>query len=201
MDTKYCVNCEETKSLEKFTLNPDGSIRKHICKACYARKWRAQLKLEMLEEFGWRCQCCNEDNPHFLTLDHINNDGNKHRAEVKSGSVEMIYSQAKKEGWPKDRYQLLCINCNWAKGKWGVCPHKISKTSVEIIEELKSNIFHTGKSLQDYSNNKGLQAGPKVQHDRAVLGRAIAVKPEKVLEDMLKSNPALVEQMLKLLKV
>jgi hypothetical protein len=165
-ETKFCSICEKTKPLAKFILNSDGSIRKHVCKACYASKWRAQLKLEMLESFGWKCQCCGEDNPHFLTLDHLNNDGNVHRKEVKSGSVEVIYAAAKREGWPKDRYQLLCINCNWAKGKWGVCPHVTGKSSQDVIDELKSKIFHTGKSLQNM-NLEPLKLGPKAQSERA----------------------------------
>jgi hypothetical protein len=163
MELKHCPICSEDKELSKFILNKDGTVRKHVCKSCYARKWRAQLKLEMFQEFGWQCQCCGENNPHFLTLDHIKNDGNKHREELRSDSVEVIYSAAKKEGWPKDRYQLLCINCNWAKGKFGCCPHKGSKTVEEIIQDMRDKIFHTGKSLQDYSNNKGLAAGPESQ--------------------------------------
>jgi hypothetical protein len=30
-----------------------------------------------------------------------------------------------KQGFPnKDRYQVLCYNCNCAKDKNGICPHK-----------------------------------------------------------------------------
>jgi hypothetical protein len=161
-ETKYCTICKQTKDLKKFTLNDDGSVRKHVCKSCYSSKWRAQLKLEMLEVFGGKCQCCGEDNPHFLTLDHRLNDGNKHRSEANSGSVEVIYSSAKKEGWPKERYQLLCMNCNWAKGKFGQCPHQSDMTKEKVYESLRSRIFHTGKSLQEY-NYEPLKLGPLSQ--------------------------------------
>jgi hypothetical protein len=163
METKYCENCKETKSVEKFERNPDGSIRKHVCKACYGRKYRAQLKLEMLEVFGWKCQCCGEDNPHFLTLDHLDGGGSAHRAQYTSNNNEQIYSDARREGWPKDKYQLLCINCNWAKGQFGECPHKSNKTTADFIQEMKDKIFHTGKTLQEYSNNVGLKLGPLSQ--------------------------------------
>lgn len=161
-ETKFCPICKEELPKSKFSLNVDGSIRKHVCKRCYGAKYRAQLKLEMLEAFGWKCQCCGEDNPDFLTLDHILNDGNTHRADIGSGSVEVIYMDAKKEGWPKGKYQLLCMNCNWAKGKWGSCPHQEGRTAQNVIDTLRAKVFHTGKTLQNYVGNRGLALGPAV---------------------------------------
>jgi hypothetical protein len=29
----------------------------------------------------------------------------------------------KRQGWPKDGYTVLCLNCNIAKGATGTCPH------------------------------------------------------------------------------
>src|ERR1700733_114293 len=167
MEEKYCTICEETKPLKKFTLNPDGSVRKHVCKSCYGKKWRAQLKLEMLTAFGGKCQCCGETNPYFLTLDHINNDGAEHRAQFESRNNEQIYADAKREGWPKDKYQLLCMNCNFAKAHYGGCPNERGITTEDVIKELKAKVFHTGKKLQDYSNNAGLKMGPISLRQRA----------------------------------
>jgi hypothetical protein len=167
METKFCEICKETKPLNKFERYPDGRIRKHVCKACYGKKYRAQQKLAMLEAFGWKFQCCGEDNPHFLTLDHLDGGGSAHRAQYASNNNEQIYADAIREGFPKDKYQLLCINCNWAIGQFGECPHKSDKTVAETIQEMRDKVFHTGKKLQDYSNNKGLAMGPKASHERA----------------------------------
>jgi hypothetical protein len=30
-------------------------------------------------------------------------------------------------GYPKDNFQLLCMNCNFAKGHRGECPHQTAK--------------------------------------------------------------------------
>ena len=30
-----------------------------------------------------------------------------------------------KSGFPTDDYRLLCMNCNFAIGKFGVCPHQV----------------------------------------------------------------------------
>lgn len=161
---KICPVCNEDKPINAFQLNPDGSIRKHVCKLCYGRKWRAQIKLEMLNTFGRKCQCCGERNPQFLTLDHVNNDGGKQRAKNKeehnSTNIELIYQQARREGWPKDKYQLLCMNCNFAKGHWGICPHQSALTADAIYVELESRVFpNTGKKHQNM-NLEPLKLGP-----------------------------------------
>ena len=36
----------------------------------------------VLEHYGRRCACCGECNPIFLTIDHINGGGRKHRKEI-----------------------------------------------------------------------------------------------------------------------
>lgn len=190
METKKCPICKEIKPFAKYVLNPDGSIRKHVCKACYGRKYRAQLKLEMLEAFGWACQCCGESNPYFLTLDHIADDGAAHRAQYVSRNNEQIYADAKREGWPKERYQLLCMNCNFAKEYYDGCPHERGISTQQVIEELRSKVFHTGKTLQNYEGNKGLAMGPYAPR------KAIRVEPDTI-ETLMSKLAALSEEDLK----
>jgi hypothetical protein len=103
-------------------------------------RYRIRLRLEVLEAYGNKCACCGEEHPDFLTIDHINNDGAAHRRELFGdsrgvGSYE-FYLWLKREGFPKDNFQCLCMNCNWAKGKYGVCPHQIDLQRLhEITEE------------------------------------------------------------------
>jgi hypothetical protein len=89
----------------------------------YCMSWRWNLRLEVIKEYGGHCKCCGENIPEFLTLDHINNDGGtkrKLKSEVIGGS---FYRWIKLNGFPKDNFQLLCMNCNFAKGHFGGCPH------------------------------------------------------------------------------
>lgn len=86
----------------------------------------AQLKLKVLLHYSkgvvWpSCECCGETCIEFLSIDHINNDGAKHRKEVKS-SVH-IYRWLLKNKFPEG-FRVLCINCNFALGHFGYCPHK-----------------------------------------------------------------------------
>lgn len=92
------------------------------------RRHREKLKNEFLTAYGNKCACCGEDNSKFLSLDHINNDGAKHREELgvgRSGGSLVILRQMRKEGWPKDKYRILCYNCNIARAQNnGICPHE-----------------------------------------------------------------------------
>src|SRR5215831_5285773 len=40
---------------------------------------------------GYRCACCGVDEPMFLTIDHLNNDGTSHRRQIGFGGT-MIYT-------------------------------------------------------------------------------------------------------------
>ena len=81
------------------------------------------LKKEVLQAYGgFRCSCpggCTETHIRFLTIDHIHNDGAKHRREI--GSVN-IYTWLKNNNYPPG-FRVLCMNCNWAR-RTGPCPHE-----------------------------------------------------------------------------
>ena len=94
------------------------------CQECSnkLRKDKRELKLEVFEAYGGVvCACCGETIETFLTIDHINNDGNEHRKKIGRTSV---YRWLKKQNFPLG-YQVLCFNCNMGKQlNGGVCPHK-----------------------------------------------------------------------------
>jgi hypothetical protein len=122
-----CIVCTLAYRRERYHADPTESrarmrayYQKHRGKwLLYARK----LRNEVLDAYGGRCMCCGETTPEFLGIDHVNNDGEKHRAELK-GYGRSIYRWLKNEGYPQDgRFQLLCHNCNMSKGLYGGCPH------------------------------------------------------------------------------
>jgi hypothetical protein len=83
-----------------------------------------QLRQRVLDAYGNRCMCCGETTPEFLGIDHVNNDGGAHRRELK-GYGRSINRWLSMNGFPQDgRFQLLCHNCNMAKGAYGSCPHQ-----------------------------------------------------------------------------
>jgi hypothetical protein len=87
-----------------------------------ARFWPA-LRAECLKVYGGKCVCCGEEEPLFLELDHIFNDGASERRKHKNGQQEIL--ALKRAGWPKERHQILCANCSRGKLRnGGICPHK-----------------------------------------------------------------------------
>lgn len=87
------------------------------------KEHRVRLKRAAIDTYGGVCACCGESDLEFLTIDHINNDGNKWRRNGWSGGIK-FYRQLKNAGYPKGELQVLCFNCNCAKAFYGYCPHE-----------------------------------------------------------------------------
>ena len=77
------------------------------------------LRMEVLLAYGAQCKCCGESRYEFLAFDHVNDDGNEHRKVV---SAHNLPRWLKRNNYPSG-FQVLCHNCNGAKGAYGACPH------------------------------------------------------------------------------
>lgn len=86
---------------------------------------RQALKAEMVAAYGGCCACCGERAIEFLTVDHVNRNGNEHRKQI--GGQSYLYKLLKELGWPKDEYRCLCMNCNFAMRLGRTCPHQLKK--------------------------------------------------------------------------
>ncbi len=75
-----------------------------------------------------KCICCGETEISMMQLDHINNDGYKHRKTLrdKNGGAcggSRMYRWIIKNDFPPI-FQVLCANCNMSKMLLGRCAHK-----------------------------------------------------------------------------
>lgn len=88
------------------------------------RAYRSVCKRKLAAMAGYggaQCKCCGETELRFLQMDHINNDGAKHRHEL--GTRAIPYTWFPRNGFPPG-FQVLCANCNAGKkANKGVCPH------------------------------------------------------------------------------
>ena len=101
------------------------AYRKSRCSDCLF-KVRKKLHLKKIEIFngygGCVCACCGETHIEFLSIDHINGGGIKHRKSL-GGSNQAIYTFILKNNFPPE-FRVLCMNCNWSRGIHGYCPHE-----------------------------------------------------------------------------
>ena len=86
--------------------------------------YQQDIRVKALKHYGKgniKCNCCGEKLMEVLNIDHINEGGKIHRKSDKSS--RNITAWVTKNGFP-DGFQILCVNCNFAKSKYGGCPHK-----------------------------------------------------------------------------
>lgn len=81
----------------------------------YGKQLRRKYKLDTIASYGGKCQVCGESNWELLCIDHINGGGKQHRTKLRCRGAA-FYRWLKMQGYPKSHYQLLCYNCNGAKG-------------------------------------------------------------------------------------
>jgi len=153
MESKKCSLCGQTKPLSeyyRYLWGTKGPIAR--CKECLEKKhkeYRDKNKIKwteyrikhrekrnerermryqgfrqrVLEHYGNKCACCGETEPLFLEMDHIKNDGHKHRKDIGTSAKALVYWLIQND-FPEG-YQILCANCNQGKKRnKGICPHK-----------------------------------------------------------------------------
>lgn len=95
----------------------------------YEKQWRERLRSQVYEILGDKCYCCGESNHHFLTVDHIFDDGyvDRKRNGLKMNGGSFYKHMLGQEDVPS-RYRLACYNCNMGRAfnKFAHCPHSIA---------------------------------------------------------------------------
>ena len=128
-----CHNCNCGKA--RYTTCPHSgcgtneyTTTKHTTE--YIRRKRVRLKaMQMVSgQDVPSCACCGEDQQDFLTFDHVDNNGSAHRKEVSTSSMASMIIR----GVVEYKMQVLCQNCNMAKGLYGSCPHKTGTRAINV---------------------------------------------------------------------
>ena len=118
---RICRTCNNQRA-KQWRLENLVDVRENDRKR--GRERIRRLREEVLDAYGRKCACCGEVEEVFLVLDHIHGGGTQHRKELNNGHW---LSVVKRERFPKDKYQLLCKNCDWAKYRMGYCPHQLQR--------------------------------------------------------------------------
>ena len=139
---KKCTNivCKDYREKKKVTETKEQrSARLAYALAYYGehsekltehgRQYRASLKLSTFRQYSKEipeCACCGENNIEFLSMDHVDGNGAEHRRNTGCGTGDVMYRWLRRHGYPAG-FQVLCFNCNQAKGRLGQCPHQSKK--------------------------------------------------------------------------
>lgn len=123
-DAYYARNRERVLARNKAwaSANPDRMRALH---AAATKRWRREVRQQVLEAYGRACACCGESTESFLALDHVNGGGTQHR---RGSSTYRVYKDVRDAGFPPT-YRLLCHNCNYAVSRDpdGACPHEYAE--------------------------------------------------------------------------
>jgi len=140
-DPKYKEKEREQK--KRYFSNPDNVAKAYVSQLKYKATHRElinkkrslyvqKIRKEVLDFYGGKCACCGETENKFLCIDHINGRGAKDTRKTEGGRSWYSYLRKYKPSY----VQVLCHNCNMAKGFYGACPHKLegyaakAKTSI-----------------------------------------------------------------------
>lgn len=111
---------------------------------------RQKLKAAIIAAYGGKCICCGEDHSDFLTVEHKNGGGRKHR---EGRGTYGVYRDIIRAGFPAD-YTILCMNCNHAKRYDRPCPHT---TRTNPLDDLVKALEQATELLETLTD-------PKSQH-------------------------------------
>lgn len=119
------------KGICQKCLSPAVKDHKHcrpcMDKLCCVVKNRIRaLKARVIAHYGNKCSCCGESLFEFLSIEHKDGGGTKHRKELGGGSA--VYRWIVRHDFP-DNYTVLCFNCNCSKGFNGYCPHEFLRVA------------------------------------------------------------------------
>ncbi len=116
-----CRNCNNAKGREwraknrvKFNkYSMDRYLENPKKRNAIIKKYRHKLRFDIINNYGGMCVECGIADLEVLDIDHIHNNGAEHRRNGFHGYN--LYMLLKREGCPKEDYQVLCRNCNWKK--------------------------------------------------------------------------------------
>jgi hypothetical protein len=109
---------------------------------------RKKIRLKAMDAYGGRkCACCGEDIYEFLQIEHMDGIG-KYKTNIPRAGYLLAHYLIKNNFPPG--YQVLCVNCNFAKRFGDPCPHSLIRAGVYNKSEPTNGIG--GEALTSPTN-------------------------------------------------
>ncbi len=121
----YVRNTEKIKAASRRTALKNPELYRSFSREHTNRKNR-MVRTQVIGHYSngtFVCLCCGQSERDFLTIDHINGNGNemsRERGIPRAGP--RLYMWLFRNRFPEG-YQIVCMNCNMSKAKHGACVH------------------------------------------------------------------------------
>jgi len=119
--------------MRKWRSIPENREKHRAWTRDWANRTRLERKQKVFSHYtngSLKCACCGVKGLEFLTLDHIiSRKAMESDLQLMSMGYSAklhgkdLYYWLEKNNFPSG-FQILCWNCNFAKGSLGKCPHK-----------------------------------------------------------------------------
>ena len=130
---KHCAACLTVARETNNKYNRDPKNKEHLRTLRKDRQTRYK-DAAYAAYGGYVCACCGITHVEFLSIDHVHGDGAAHRKIVKgTGTGMTLYVWLKSHDYPSG-FRILCMNCNFALGHFGYCPHDKTTRSTHGTE-------------------------------------------------------------------
>lgn len=103
-----------------------------LCRSCeneYATEQYRKNRLIIIERLGNKCECCENSNTNYLSIDHIYGLGHQESKKLRGSRY---LKKLKHMENLTEKYRCLCYNCNYCLGFWGKCQHKLILTDSQL---------------------------------------------------------------------
>ena len=100
------------------------------------KDFRENLRTKVFNILGNKCECCGCSEKRFLNVDHI--IPIKYKVAGKAINFFTVYREVTELINAREKYRLLCSNCNQATRLFKSCPH--NKAEVEQFMEICKNL-------------------------------------------------------------
>lgn len=170
-----CVYCGDNphKENQRGCIDCAGKHTRTQCEFAKKRKDRVvlyskRIRQKAVEKYGGSCECCDEDELLFLTIDHTNGDGCLDRAKGLTGTAFFMYLL--REPIRSD-LRVLCYNCNMGRETGGgVCPHMRGKTDLNTVDLRTIKRLNIGNKV-DWPEDEALLKEYKEHGSRHIATR------------------------------
>jgi len=109
------IACQTDECKKRQTYQNEYYKHKGVKRLEQTRNSHRKNRQQAIEAFGGKCVRCGFSDPRALQFDHIQGGGHLERKATSQASYSWYKKLSSNPEAYKNKYQLLCANCNFIK--------------------------------------------------------------------------------------